>query len=107
MIGADRFIDKLDAPLQAKHAMQRYGEGISEIDMWNFDSFLADVIVAGCNWYIDNALTTPWSLDKEEWDAILVEIRDGFASRDAAGLLKPPSKKVWKLLRDNFQHFWD
>lgn len=106
MIGADRFVNSLPEASQIKHATQRYRDGISDIDMWNFDSFLADSIVAGCQWHLDNAQTGPWHIDPDEWRVILVEIRDGFAKRDGFGVPKP-SKRAWKLLRKNFRYFWD
>lgn len=106
MIGADRFIDKLDAPSQAKHATQRYLRGFSDIDMWNFDRFLADVIVAGCDWCIQHGKTSPWHLPDDQWKAILWEIRDGFAATDGSGAPKPP-ESAWETLRNNFKHFWD
>lgn len=106
MIGADRFIENLDNKDQAKHATQRYGHGISDLDMWNFDSFLADVIVSGCNWYIENAMGSPWHLEWHEWRQILTKIRDGFSIRDERNLPKP-SEEAWELLRKYFSDLWD
>lgn len=106
MIGADSFIDGLKPEQQSLHVEQRYARGVSDIDMWNFDVFLADVIVAGCDWYIENARSTPWNIEKGEWDAALREIRDGFASRTSSDAPDPP-KRAWKLLRKHFKYFWD
>lgn len=106
MLGADRFIDHLTAAQQTAHVTQRYRRGISDIDMWNFDTFLADVIVAGCDWMIANGNTSPWKLADEEWHDILAEIREGFSRRGDDGAPKPP-KKAWRLLRDNYRFFWD
>lgn len=105
-LGADKFIHKLDGPLASQHATQRYQRGFSDIDMWNFDIFIADTIAAGCQWYIDNSHLCPWGVEISEWKSILEEIRDGFASRDANDEPNVP-KKAWKLLRNNFTHLWD
>lgn len=106
MLGADRFIDHLDSVTAAKHATQRYQRGISDIDMWNFDRFFADVIVAGCDWHIANAQTSPWHLEQKQWHSILQEIREGFSRSDSSGAPKP-TKRAWKLLRKNYRYFWD
>lgn len=106
MIGADRFIGNKDETLVKKHVAQRYERGFSDLDMWNFDVFLADVIIVGCQYQIDRALTVPGHLEYEEWKDILITIRDSFASRDDVGA-PHPSKKAWKLLRKNFQYLWD
>lgn len=106
VIGADRFIDSVPESTAKLHATQRYRDGISEVDMWNLDCFISDVIVAGCQWHLDNGQGGPWHLDPDEWRLILVDIRDGFAKRDEFGA-PMPSKSVWKLLRKNFRFFWD
>lgn len=105
-IGADSFINELDDEQQAKHATQRYVQGFSDFDMWNFDSFLASVIVAGCEWHIAKAKTVPAHVDREEWVDILTEIRDGF-TRLGGELAPSPPKRAWKLLRKHFVHLWD
>lgn len=107
MIGADNFVNDLEPHRQSLHATQRYQQGFSDIDMWNFDYFLADVIVAGCNWMIAEGKGTPVVLDSgEDWNAILKEIRDGFSHRDDTSELNPP-KRAWKLLRKYFKYMWD
>lgn len=106
MIGADRFIDNKDDAVQKKHATQRYARGFSDVDMWNFDVFLADVIVFGCQYHIDRARTAPWHMDHDEWLGVLIKIRDSFASRDYSGA-PAPSKEAWRLLRKHFQYLWD
>lgn len=105
-IGADNFITNTSDELASKHATQRYQRGFSDVDMWNLDCFIADVIAAGCQWYIDNGKTCPWEHDVAGWKAILAEIRDGFSYRDPNGEPNPP-KSAWKLLRNNFHHLWD
>lgn len=106
MIGADRFVDALPPAAAAKHATQRYARGISDIDMWNFDVFLADAIVYACDWHMRQGNTSPWHVEKGEWENILNVIRDGFAARDEWGNTNPP-KRAWNLLRKNFRYFWD
>lgn len=107
MIGGDNFVGNLDPQTQSVHATQRYQRGFSDIDMWNFDCFLADAIAAGCDWMIRNGAGTPAILDNgEDWHAILAEIRDGFAFRDKYTEPNPP-KEAWKLLRKYFNYMWD
>lgn len=106
MIGADKFIDELEPHRQSLHATQRYQRGFSDIDMWNFDMFLSDVIVAGCDWMISQGKGTPTILDDgEDWNEILAEIRDGFSGRDIGAPNTP--KSAWKLLRKYFNYMWD
>lgn len=108
MIGADRFVNNLAANQQALHATQRYQRGYSDVDMWNFDILLADIVVAACDWYLGDARNTgsPWGAEPNEWRDALTEIRDGFSTRDDAGVPHPP-KSAWKLLRKHFRSFWD
>lgn len=106
IIGADRFINDLEPHRQSLHATQRYERGYSDIDMWNFDGFLADVIAAGCQWMIDEGMTVPCILDDgEDWYVILAEIRDGFSCREDNAPVPP--KRAWKLLRKYFNYMWD
>lgn len=106
MIGADKFVSDLDDARQTLHATQRYQRGFSDVDMWNFDVLLSDLVVEGCNWMIKHGQTSPWKLGTEEWHAILEEIRAGFVSRDDNGAPNPP-KEAWRLLRKHFQFMWD
>ena len=106
MIGADRFVANLDSATAKKHATQRYQYGISEVDIWNLDTFIADAIAAGCQAYIDKPVSCPSHLTREEWRQRLVEIRNGFLRRDSNGAPNPP-KRTWKLLRKNFKYLWD
>lgn len=106
MLGADRFIDHLTDKQQKLHVEQRYARGFSDIDMWNADTFIADVVVAVCDWTIANGNTSPWKLADGEWHEILREIRAGFASRGDDGAPNPP-KSAWNRLRRNMKYMWD
>lgn len=107
MIGADRFVHRLCPDHQAQHATQRYQRGWSEMDMWNFDSMLADLVVAACTWQLDCAKTGgPWDVTEDQWKQILLEIREGFSVVDPAGSPRP-TMSAWILLMDNFSHMWD
>lgn len=106
MIGADRFIHNLTDDKQKQHAYQRYAIGISDIDMWNFDTFLADVMVKACDWFIECGSTSPWHLETDQWHDILRSIRDGFSIRNSDGSPNPPPE-VFDLMRDNYRYFWD
>lgn len=107
MIGADRFVDNLSPDSQKTHATQRYQRGYSEIDMWNGDTLIADVIVAVCDWHIAYGNTSPWHLEKSKWNDILQEIRDGFSARAEDGGVAYPPKSAWKLLSKHFCQLWD
>lgn len=106
MLGADRFIDHISSKEQALHATQRYQRGYSDIDMWNSDLFIANAVVACCDWHIAQSSTSPWHMEKNEWNQILQEIRDGFSRTSTSGAPKP-TKRAWKLLRKHFRYFWN
>lgn len=106
MIGADRYISNKSDEVATLHATQRYQRGFSDIDMWNLDVLLADVIVYGCQYHIDLGKSSPWHMDNKQWHDTLVTIRNGFARRDVSGAPNPP-KKAWKLLRKHFGYLWD
>lgn len=104
MIGADWFIDKVKPELQAKHATQRYLHGISDVDMWDFDGFIADSIVHGCQWMIDHGHSHPHHLTVEQWHDVLGRIKTGFNRARLGGQV---SDEAWVLLREHFRYFWD
>lgn len=107
MIGADRFIGYLDADRQTLHATQRYQRGYSDIDLWNLDTFIADIIVAGCDWYLagKSVTTGPSTMSIAQWHNCLKTVRDGFA-RDIRGGVSPPAE-AWATLRQIFGMLWD
>ena len=108
MIGGDRFVNELSPDLQVMHVEQRYARGFSDIDMWNFDSFLADVIVAGCEWMIRNGNGVPTVLDDgSQWQEILEEIKQGFTRGGGDDPFADPPEMAWKLLRTYFSYMWD
>lgn len=105
-LGADRFIDNLTDDRQKLHAYQRYTQGISDIDMWNFDVFLAEAIVFACDWYMQCGETSPFHLETSEWHRVLKIIRGGFAHRNGNDAPEPPVE-AWQLLQEHFKHLWD
>lgn len=110
MIGADKFVHKLVAERQIEHATQRYTRGFSDIDMWNFDVMLADLIAAGCDWFLssDKCHTSgPAGVDTAQWRAALEVIRDEFRGHNAAGHRALPSDEAWELLKAYFPYLWD
>lgn len=106
MIGADKFVMTLKGDQQSLHATQRYARGFSDIDMWNLDGFIADVIVAGCEWHLAHAHATPWHFEKGEWHSVLARIRDGFARKNEDTGAPDPTDEAWELLRENFKFLW-
>jgi hypothetical protein len=110
LIGADKFVHGLEPHQQAIHATQRYQRGFSDLDMWNFDGYLADVIVAGCNWMLEREssgdFTVPAMLDDgKDWVEILTEIRDGFDTKSED--FPDPPDSAWALLQKYFRYMWD
>ena len=105
MIGADSYIRELTPDRQTLHATQRYSQGWSDIDMWNGDLFIADVIVAVCRWKrSDKAKSFPTGMTLDEWHTVLKTIEDGFSwNWDEV----TPSPEVWALLQTYFRNLWD
>lgn len=68
---------------EGKHRLQRAQRGYSDADLWNFDSFLANLICNGING-LSQYIGTPWAeykgheLTHDEWLSILGEIKEGF-----------------------------
>jgi len=105
MIGADSFIHTLNPERQTLHATQRYQQGWSDIDMWNGDLFIADVIVAVCRWKrSDKAKSFPTEMTLDEWHMVLKTIEAGF-SRCSDEVVPPP--EAWNLLQTYFRNLWD
>lgn len=103
MIGADKFYNDLSDEQQNLHTHQRYARGYSDIDMWNFDQFLKDIIVAGLTYHIEDCKGFPWTMERDEWKDILKEIRREFHK----GFEELPSRRAWKLLRRHLPSMWD
>jgi len=105
MIGADKFVSVLKPERQTLHATQRYQQGWSDVDMWNGDRFIADVIVAVCRWKrSDKAMSFPADMELEEWHTVLQTIEDGFTEKPGE---VTPSQQSWILLQTYFRNLWD
>lgn len=121
MIGADRWIHKTgyrrfcshwwkDLPhipgRVINHRLQRMIYGWSTYDMINGDTYLADVIANTTFRLFTVAYGHPMGMTYEEWLDTLLEIYDGFSTRDEHGDHNPPAM-AWDLLREHFSDLWD
>lgn len=120
MTGADRWIYRNDYRLSwgwfkylptmvgqiLRHWIERAMRGYSTFDMYDGSSYMADVIAGSAYWLFVNAHGHPDRMTHEEWLDILLEIRDGFSTRDEHDNLQIP-ERAWELLRENFKSIWD
>lgn len=98
-------------------AWERIRRGYSESDTWSFDIHLAEVIVGGVRKLREREFGYPGDLTPEEWNAILLEIEEGFQcylddnnSFILHGFNHEKEVKIeraWDLLHHWFQALWD
>ncbi|OMC55414.1 hypothetical protein A5747_13565 [Mycobacterium sp. IS-836] len=94
-------------PVRAlRHWIERAARGYSQFDMWNGGDYLADVIAGTAYWHFVHNHGWPVRMTREEWLDILLEIHDGFSTRDEYDDLQIPDI-AWDLLRENLNTIWD
>ncbi len=130
-IDLEPIIDRIDFPYWwwkwniqpkrfLKHRYQRAKRGYSNQDCWDFDSYLARVIVGGIDELLKGSGYPTHINSREEWEAILKEMQEGFgliADRDwefDAGFDSPEWEaarakvnRAKKLLVEYFENLWD
>lgn len=89
-----------------KHWYQRANRGYSVYDMWNADAYLADVIAGSAYWIFVHGHSHPSNLSEDEWNDVLLTIRDGFTVRDDSDS-PDVSDLAWMLFQKYFRSFWD
>jgi hypothetical protein len=114
---------KNKAKKEVKYRLQRAQDGYADADLWNFDSYLAQILCNGLSDFSDRCHAYPSEFSsKEEWQELLEEMRDGFCfynehkydfSNDGQEewIAKQENmnkrlKKSFKLLRKYFQNLW-
>lgn len=113
--------------LEDRHKYERIHNGFSIVDWWNFDSYIAGVMVEGLKMFKTNGTGVPAEFGTDitetgldEWHSVLDEIIDGFEAyleiQDHLGyddyleFYNEAKKKLdnsFELLKTYFQHLWD
>ena len=94
---------------------QRGKRGYADKDVWNFDYYLAKVILGGLKLLKETHSGYPTKLTDEKWDKILTEMIEGFENRINVEsyeeyLIKNGENKLNKSLQLFAKHFgslWD
>lgn len=114
-------------PRELRFHKERLQKGVSEGDIWNFDGYLAKVIIEGTKQLAENMHGCPHELtgskdifdnsgDVEEgcrrWKAILEEIAEGFeeyiqAQENVEEIPPPNFDHTMELLTRWWPHLWD
>ena len=96
--------------LQFQAYYHRATRGWSEVDAWNADLYLAEVIAGMCRWLADNSHGYPQNETPESWRQKLLAIADGFTAPDDIcewDEWDGPPAATWEALRAAFPHLWD
>lgn len=113
--------DWLDDPAQTERLdMDRFHKersdyGVSEYDVWNFDTYIAQVIANGCLWLKTHASGYPGDISDKEWGAYLDSIREPllrwveneYENMDEYKKLYENAKEAMHKFAERFGNFWD
>ena len=120
--------EKEDSNIDAIRAneAQRIETGVGFNDWINFDHYLAYVIAAGMQRFIDDSTGHPGSMTYEEWIEAVTTIRDGFTAyrsweleyfsqkdsfpdgyKEARAKMESKFHPAMKLFGELFENFWD
>lgn len=119
MIGADRWIYRNDYPLSwgwfkflptwcervTTHLWQRLRRGYSCYDMYNGETFIADVISNTAYELFVHTNGHPDGMTYDEWLDLLLDLREAFTVDDDIDWTPPDW--VWDVLRQHFKDLWD
>lgn len=91
-----------------RHYYERMRYGVSFMDAWNLDSYLATVIARGSRQLSENAVGYPPHLTPESWAAILEDLAGQFEAYSDEVFDAPPDlERGFELLKIHFRDLWD
>ena len=104
---------------EAEFRLQRAQRGYADADLWNFETYLANVLCEGLEQFRQSTCCYPTETMKE-WEQTLLDMQDGFCyyveHRDDMPSIEDYQahqdevnkrlKKSLKLLRKHFQSLW-
>jgi hypothetical protein len=95
-----------------RHRRERADRGFSEYDWWNFNDYLAWVILGGLKKFRKKGNSFPAQFQSEhEWNLLLDEMINGFeyycSSDDINKLDDARWKRAWELFHGYFASLWD
>ena len=106
-------------PRRIKWFFQRGKRGYSDNDVWNFDSYLAEVISKGCKQLAKEKHGYPSNLTLEKWEEILnslskkfeeytkiIYLEEGYETVSPEEFDKKMDEMI-NLLKNHFTHLWD
>lgn len=103
---------------KVRWARQRVTRGYSDLDSWNLNSFLSEVIASVTKDMRENGHGYPYSLTVDEWNQILTKIEAGFraasqlyeldyTTADEAAALEATFREGMDLFSKWFHALWD
>lgn len=96
-----------DKVRQFRWNRQRINRGFSDLDWWNLNDFVAEVVAEGCKKLRENGNGYPIDLDVETWHDILKKIEKGFRAYLALNDLGYDSKEEAEELEKKFKEGGD
>lgn len=113
--------------MEERHRHERIHNGFSIVDWWNFDSYIAAIMIDGLKKFKEDGTGVPAEFGTdvtdtglEEWHAVLDKIIDGFKAYleindhlgydDYLEFYDEAKKKLdnsFELLKTYFQYLWD
>ena len=92
-----------------RHFYERARYGVSYLDVWNLDNYLAQVIARGTSQLADNAHGYPPHLTPESWSAILRDLAGYFQRYHDASFddKHVDMERGFELLKIHFPALWD
>lgn len=88
------------------HLWQRIRRGYSDYDMYNGGHFIADQIANTAWWMFSQGHSYPMDTTEDEWNLILLELRDEFTNAEN-DIDWSPSDMAFDLLHERFRDLWD
>lgn len=101
---------------EMKYAWQRAFRGYDDIELWNLDKVFVERYIEILNKWLENVNSYPPSMEYEEWEKILLEMKTLLEEINAEfnsckmenwPLLYEKKDRFFKLFSENFYHLWD